>query len=257
MKKIAPYTILHEEKDFIVVDKASGLSVTADRWDDSKDRLDELLRGNSEIPEQVTREIYLVHRIDRDTSGLVVLAKDRGVHRFLSSAFESRRVQKTYLAVVRGRPAWTEETCELPLRPDGDKAHRTIIDRGRGKPSVTTFTLLGSAGDLSWVRAEPHTGRTHQIRAHLAAMGFPIACDTLYGRPGNEKPIYLSSLKRSWRGDPFEERPLLERLALHALSLSIPNPSEDGTDLSFEAPLHRDMAALLKQCEKIADYTFD
>jgi 23S rRNA-/tRNA-specific pseudouridylate synthase len=107
--------------------------------------------------------------------------------------------------------------------------------------------VIVSAGNYTAVEAKPATGRTHQIRAHLAALGHPIACDPLYGRKGkNDRGIFLSSFKRNWRGDAFAERPLLARLGLHALKLEIP-ASVLGTPLALEAPLSRDMAALLKQ----------
>jgi 23S rRNA pseudouridine1911/1915/1917 synthase len=201
-----------------------------------------------------------VHRIDRDTSGLVVFARNRETHRELSLAFQSRRVGKEYLAAVHGRPPWEETVCELPLVMDGDKRHRSIIDRYRGRKSLTRFEKLLSAGNYSLIRARPETGRTHQIRAHLAALGFPIVCDPLYGiqagRGGAEKGIYLSSFKRGWRGD--EERPLIARLALHAERLSLPGYAGppgyagdgDGGNLSLSAPLPRDFRALFSQMEK-------
>jgi 23S rRNA-/tRNA-specific pseudouridylate synthase len=169
-------------------------------------------------------------------------------------AFEGRRVEKLYLAVVHGRPSWAETECDLPLVPNGDKEHRTIVDKYQGKRSLTRFKLLGTAGDYAVLAAKPATGRTHQIRAHLVALGHPVVCDPLYGRSGrgrvSPKPVYLSSFKRGWRGDAFEERPLLERLGLHALRLSLPDLPP------FEAPLARDMAALINQMEKVTREDF-
>jgi 23S rRNA-/tRNA-specific pseudouridylate synthase len=138
----------------------------------------------------------------------------------------------------------------LPLVPNGNKRHLTIIDKYRGKPSRTTFRFLGSAGNYSVLEALPETGRTHQIRVHLAALGHPVVCDELYG---NSKPVLLSAIKRGWRGDPVEEKPLLSRLGLHAAELFIPDYA-DG--LSLKAPLPRDMAALVKQMEKAAGNEF-
>jgi len=190
----------------------------------------------------------MVHRIDRDTSGLVVFAKNQVSHKKLSLAFETRQIKKLYIAAVQGRPLWTEKTCDLPLVPNGNKKHMTIIDKYRGKKSLTVFKLLGSAGNYSIVKAIPETGRTHQIRVHLASLGHPVICDELYG---NVKPVFLSAFKSNWRGDKAEERPLLSRLGLHALELEIPEQFSLSKDKLFlKALLSKDMAALIKQMEK-------
>jgi 23S rRNA pseudouridine1911/1915/1917 synthase len=244
--RAAPFSVLYEDDHIIAVNKAAGIAVGADRWDESRERLDKLLAAHR------GQRIFTVHRIDRDTSGLVLFAKDEPSHRRLSGAFETRRVRKQYVAVVNGRVSWTETLCDLPLVPDGDKQHRTIIDQYRGKKSLTRFRLLGGAGNYSVVEALPETGRTHQIRVHLAGLGHPVVCDPLYGR-GSLRGVFLSSFKRGWQGDPLEERPLLSRLGLHAAELTL---GEDVTGvpggLSIRAPLPRDMAALLNQMEKNA-----
>jgi RluA family pseudouridine synthase len=260
------FRIVYEDSRVVGVDKASGLSVGGDRWDDSRERLDRLLAGAlrapagdapgedaaGESPEGKAR-LFTVHRIDRDASGLVVFAKDRETHRALSLAFEGRELQKRYIAVVHGRPGWKETVCDLPLVPDGNKRHLTIVDRYRGKRSLTRFRLLGGAGNYSVVEARPETGRTHQIRVHLADLGHPIVCDPFYG---SGKPVFLSSFKPGWRGNPLDERPLLQRLALHAMELTLPQgipARQDAEDsLTLRAPLHRDMAALIRQMEKQA-----
>jgi 23S rRNA pseudouridine1911/1915/1917 synthase len=243
MKTKAPFTIIYEDEKIIAVNKASGLSVGGDRWDDSKERLDRMLGETL-----AGGKLFTAHRIDRDTSGLVIFAKDEDTHRLLCLAFERRQAEKRYIAVVHGRPPWNETNCELPLVPNGNKRHLTIIDKYQGKKSLTCFRLLGGAGNYSVLEVRPETGRTHQIRVHAAALGFPIVCDPLYG---NEKPVLLSSFKRDWRGDLLEEKPLLARLGLHAAELVLPALSaEDAAPLRFSAPLPRDMAALLIQMEK-------
>jgi len=236
VKTPSPYAIIFNDEKIIAVNKASGLSVGGDRWDESKERLDKLLERDLNIP-----KIFTVHRIDKETSGLVIFAKDKENHRSLSIAFEKRNVRKRYTLIVHGRPSWIETTCDLKLVPNGNKKHMTIIDKYKGKESVTDFICVFSAGNYSVLEARPQTGRIHQIRVHAASLGHPVVCDELYGKMS---PIKLSSFKRAWRGDPHEERPLLARLGLHALELTLPD------ETTFTAPLAKDISSLIKQLEK-------
>lgn len=239
--------MVYQDELLVAVNKSSGIAVGGDRWDETKDRLDKLLTATF-------GRVYTTHRIDSGTSGIVVFARSREAHAALSRAFETRRVKKTYIAVIHGRVSWTETSCDFPLVPNGDKQHRTIIDKYRGKKSFTRFRLLHGAGNYSVVEAEPETGRTHQIRAHLAGMGCPVVCDPLYGKPGGGRAggegVFLSSFKRGWRGDPLDEKPLLNRLGLHAAALVLPDCRAGKAELVLNAPLSRDMAALIRQLEK-------
>ncbi|MDR0502416.1 MAG: RluA family pseudouridine synthase [Treponema sp.] len=243
MKKTCLYTEIFQDENIIAVNKASGISVGGDRWDESKERLDRTLERDYNLS-----RIFTVHRIDKDTSGLVVFARNRENHRSLSIAFENRQVVKKYIAVVHGRPSWKETVCDLPLVPDGNKKHMTIIDRYQGKESVTRFVLVTCAsckhGNYSVLEAYPQTGRIHQIRVHAASLGHPVVCDNLYG---SEKPVFLSSFKRNWRGDPCEEKPLLSRLGLHAMEITLPDVN---SGIKFTAPLAKDISSLIKQLEK-------
>jgi RluA family pseudouridine synthase len=239
MKAQPLFTIIFENENIIAVNKAAGISVGGDRWDETKERLDKLVAEVINPP----AKIFTVHRIDCDTSGLVVFAKNEETHRRLSTAFEGRDVTKRYIAIVHGRPSWQETVCDLPLIPNGNKLHQTIIDKYQGKKSLTHFVLLGSAGNYSVIEALPETGRTHQIRVHAAALDHPVVCDSMYG---TGKPVMLSEIKRNWHGDPYDEKPLLARLGLHAAELALPKES-----LSLNAPLPRDMTALINQIKKM------
>ena len=240
------FSLVYEDENIAAVNKSSGIAVSPDRWDLSRERLDKLIAEFLSL-----QKIYTVHRIDRETSGLVVFAKNSETHKALSMAFENREVKKRYIAVVNGRPTWKETVCDLSLVPNGNKRHLTIIDKFRGKKALTAFRFLGSAGNYSVLEALPETGRIHQIRVHLAALGYPVVCDELYG---NAKPVLLSAIKRSWRGDLLEERPLISRLGLHAAELFIPPYAKNGAEatagLYLKAPLAKDMSALIKQMEK-------
>lgn len=241
MKQIADFTTVYSDDDIVVLNKRSGLLVAADRYDANAPRLD--VEAEKEFG-----TLYAVHRIDKDTSGLVIYARNAEAHKALSMAFENREVQKTYHCLVHGRPMWNDLHVTLPLQPDGDDRHRTVVNKKFGKPSVTDFRLLGSCGEYSWIEAKPHTGRTHQIRVHLHANGFDIVCDPLYS--GNQKPVRLSDFKRRYNGDVEEERPLLNRLALHAYKLELKHP-KTGELMTFTAPYQKDMDALRKQFAKI------
>jgi len=239
--KNTDYSVVYSDDDIVVLNKRSGILIAADRYDENAPRLDLLA-------EKEFGKLFAVHRIDKDTSGLIIYARNADSQRALSMQFEKRLVHKTYHALVYGHPIWKELDVKLPLLPDGDARHRTTIDKRNGKPSETQFRLIGNCGPFSWVEAKPVTGRTHQIRVHLNSQGFSIVCDPLYG--GNQKPIRLSEIKKRWNGDEEEERPLLSRLALHAYKIELEHP-KTGEKISFEAPYPKDMEATRKQLAKI------
>lgn len=243
MKRTPDYTTIYQDDQIVVLNKRSGLLIAADRYDTEAPRLD--LEAEKEFG-----KLFAVHRIDKDTSGIIIYSRNPEAHKALSLQFQERQVEKTYHCLVHGHPLWTELKADLPLLPDGDARHRTVVNKKIGKPSLTEFRLLGSCGPFSWVEAKPKTGRTHQIRVHLAENKFCIVCDPLYS--GNQKPVRLSEIKRSWRGDEFEEQPLLSRLALHAYKISFNHPVT-GERLTFTAPYQRDMDALRKQLAKLYD----
>jgi RluA family pseudouridine synthase len=239
-----PFPVLYRDDDLLVIDKPSGWLCIPDRYDPDAPVVVRDLR-------ETEGELFVVHRIDKDTSGVLIFARNEEAHRGLSEAFETHAVAKTYLAIARGSPSWDEESCDLPLKVDGDRRHRTIIDAARGKASLTRFKVLeryrGSGFSAALVEARPETGRTHQIRVHLTALGFPILCDPLYGSP---EPLFLSKVKGKWKGDAWSERPLLTRTALHALSVEFLHP-RTGAAMKIEAPLPKDMRASVTQLGKL------
>ena len=241
MKKTPDYTVIYQDEEIVVLNKRSGLLIAADRYDLDAPRLD--LEAEKEFG-----RLFAVHRIDKDTSGIVIYARNPESHQKLSMQFQERQVQKTYHCLVHGHPLWTDLKVDLPLLPDGDARHHTVVNKKLGKPSTTLLHNFGSCGPYSWIEAKPKTGRTHQIRVHLCESGFSIVCDPIYG--GNLKPVRLSEVKRSWRGDEYEEQPLLSRLALHAYKLEITHPVTNQR-MTFTAPYPKDMEATRKQFAKI------
>ena len=235
------YSVIYSDDDIVVLNKRSGILIAADRYNEDAPRLDLLAQ-------EEFGKLYAVHRIDKDTSGLIIYARNPEAQRALSMQFEKREVQKIYHALVYGHPLWEILDVDLPLQPDGDSRHRTVVNKKFGKPSLTSFRLIGTCGPYSWIEAKPKTGRTHQIRVHLAENGLSIVCDPLYS--GNQKPVRLSEIKKKWNGDEYEERPLLSRLALHAYKIEFTHPRTEEK-ITFTAPYPKDMDATRKQLAKI------
>ena len=246
MKK-TPFTLIYADEDMIAVNKAAGLLVAADRWDIEAPRLDLLIQ--KELPQiaPLCQKLYAVHRIDKDTSGILLYALNAEAHRALNTAFQDREIKKTYRLLIHGRVQEEQFTVDLPLRADGDALHRTIVDKRRGKEAITHFTVLETFRQFSLLEARPVTGRTHQIRAHLAAAGYPIVCDSLYG---SGKPVLLSELKQKWHGDVYTEQPLIRRLALHAYQLEGLHP-RTSEPFSFTAEYAKDFKSTVHQLQKL------
>lgn len=179
----------------------------------------------------------IVHRLDRDTSGVIVVARTEEAHHRLAKQFERRSVEKTYLAITQGQPQFDRDEINLPIGIHPYQREKMAVrrDHSTSREAVTRFEVVERYGRAALVRVTPKTGRTHQIRVHLAAIGSPVLCDGLYsGR---------TVIDRSFFGGPAGP-PLIERQALHAASLAIDHPAT-GARLLFEAPLPADMQRVL------------
>lgn len=242
MKTGKLYSIIYNDGEIVAADKSAGLTVTGERWAPEAPRLDKLLE------ETLGRKVFTVHRIDKDTSGIVLFALNAEAHRMLSLSFQERLVKKTYRAIVLcgGLQTSSRFIVSDKLVPGGGADGRTIIDNKNGKSAVTEFEVLEKFNGFALLQAEPLTGRTHQIRVHAAANNTPILCDKLYGEG---KPLFLSQIKRNWRGDRFEEKPLISRQALHAYSLTFKHPSS-LKEITFTAEYRKDMRTVLAQLRK-------
>lgn len=193
-------------------------------------------------------QIFVVHRLDRDTSGIILFAKTDSAHKYFSRLFEGRDIEKIYQGMVLGVPLHSQGSIDAPLA-EHPAQNGTMVVYKKGKPSLTDYEVLQAWGPYSLLLFRLHTGRTHQIRVHCKHIGHPIACDPLYG---DGKPVLLSSIKRKFKLSKLEEneKPILSRLALHAFSLRFADPT--GVVQYAEAPLPRDMKALVNQLSKHA-----
>jgi RluA family pseudouridine synthase len=210
--------IIYKDDHVLVVNKPAGLPVLPDGWEKDAPYIVKLL-------EEEYGKIWIVHRLDKTTSGVMIFARTAEAHRGLNVQFEGREAEKTYHAIVEGNPNWNEKVAKFPLRADVGKKHRTAVDDRRGKPSETGFRILKRYQDWALVEAKPMTGRTHQIRVHAYALGHPLLGDVLYGA---------------------SETDLIRRPALHAWSLAFNHPAT-GERFAFKAGEPEDFVRALER----------
>lgn len=232
--------ILFEDDNLVVIHKPSGVSVTADR-SGQEDILQCLTRQQKQI-----EKLRLIHRLDKDTSGVMLLAKNIDTQRRCTEWLERRQIRKTYLALVAGYVSPPAGIIEASLGRLTHDSQRMCVDPKRGKPASTEYDLLADFGGVALVLARPITGRTHQIRVHFAHQCFPLAIDPLYGAT---RPILLSDFKMGYtvKGKE-EETPLIDRLTLHAYQLELPR--DGGFPSPLIAPLEKKFAAAVKMLTK-------
>ncbi len=230
--------LIFENADFVVLNKPAGVLSIPDR--EGKDP-----SLKSWLKEKYGN-IFTVHRLDRGTSGLILFAKTESAHKHLSRAFEERSVEKIYTGIVQGSLAMQQGSVDAPLMEHPVKKGMMVVNK-KGKASLTDYEVKEDLGLYSLVQFLIHTGRTHQIRVHMASLGHPIVCDELYG---DARPVLISSFKKNFRlsRSQEEERPILGRLALHAQLLHFQD--EQGAYHTFEAPMPKDMKAMLQQLRK-------
>ncbi len=234
--------ILHEDDDIIIVNKPPFFLTIPDRYAPEKENLYAWLNAKY-------GKVYIVHRLDKETSGVLVFAKNEEAHRNLSRQFEARTVSKTYLTLVDGVVHIDEGTVDKPIRLH-QNGFRMVVAKD-GKRSVTTYKVIERFKNFTLLEAGIQTGRLHQIRIHLESIGYPLAIDSVYGR---REGFLLSEIKgrkyRRGKGEHSEdERPLMSRVILHSHRLVIDHPTSKER-LTFEAELPKDFAAVMKQLRK-------
>ena len=232
---------LYEDEEYVIVNKPAGLLVIPDRFDHAQASLNKLLEAELGHP------VYVVHRLDRNTSGTIVFAKNDVAHKYMSMLFQEHRVGKFYAGIVKGVVQPAQGRIEAPLAKHPTIGGKMVVSKS-GKESVTDYRVAEQWQQFALMQFQIHTGRTHQIRVHMQHLGHPIVADDLYG---DGKPFLLSAIKRKYKPSVTadgEERPLLSRIALHAYRLTFAAP--DGREITAEAPLPKDMAACVAQLNK-------
>ncbi len=226
--------IIEEDDDLIFINKPAFIS--------SLDERDGVGDSIIKLAKKYNSELQLCHRLDKETSGIMVIAKNAEAYREMAMNFEARRIDKTYHAVIEGVLNVEHKPINLPLGIT--KKGTAKVDMQEGKPAETFFTTLKMFRHFTLLACKPITGRLHQIRIHLASQNFPIVSDTTYG---GHMPM-LSKFKRNFNVNKFEnEQPMMKRVALHAYSLKF-----EFKDKKYEviAPYPKDFEVFLKLIEK-------
>jgi RluA family pseudouridine synthase len=255
--------VLYEDEHVLAVDKPADLAAEPERWARGNASLSgavlSLALERAEIdvegPLQPMHGLEfrprLLHRLDKDTTGVVLVAKTIEAERTLRPAFEDGSIKKSYLALVEGEYPLKDgesEVIDLPIGPDEKKSGRMRIDSVAGKPSRTRVSVEQRFGGYTLMRCEPLTGRTHQIRVHMREVGFPLVVDPVYGR---HKSLSLSEFKTDYKKKRGHvETPLINRLTLHAQRITFPRVGT-GEPVTVESPIPPDLGRVLKQMTKV------
>jgi 23S rRNA pseudouridine1911/1915/1917 synthase len=241
--------LLHCDEQIAIVNKPAGIAVIPGRGE--TDSILEMLGRQLGIPSsgQADPRVRVVHRLDKDTTGVLLFALNVESQRFLSHQFQNNTIQKEYLALVHGRVEQDAGTIEKPIAPHPTDRLRMIVTK-HGRAAHTDWRVEQRFRSYTLVRCFPKTGKTHQIRVHLQHIGHPLAIDPLYSDP-RKSGIFLSEFKRGYRPSSDEERPLIARLTLHAHRLRFVHPT--GMQMAIEAELPKDFRTVIKQLQKFGN----
>jgi RluA family pseudouridine synthase len=245
--------ILFEDEHLLAVDKPARLLTSPDRYDPERPNLMRLLhrdiaRGALWTKQRGLTYLANAHRLDFETSGVILLAKDKGTLIQLADVFGSAKPTKTYVALVDGDSEDNKFTVSCKLGPHPVKVGLIRVDEKRGKKATTQFRVLERFSRHTLLQCQPLTGRTHQIRVHLQSVHLPIVADSLYGG----KVLLLSSLKPAYRQKQSQpEKPLISRVALHAAELALPHPAT-GEMVLISAPWPKDLKVAVRYLQQFA-----
>lgn len=231
--------IIFEDEFLLVLNKPSGILTIPDRFNHS------LISLYSELKREFGK-IFIVHRLDKDTSGAVMFAKDANTHRELNLLFENNNITRKYEVVVEGIVHQAQMEIDIPLRPSRKKVGMTVPS-AKGKPSLTKVNIIEKYRNATLLECELFTGRHHQIRVHLQTVGYPLLVDDLYG---NHTEFFVSSIKRKFNlKKGSKEYPLISRLTMHSRELSFVHPMT-SEEMKFIADYPKDFSALIKVLQK-------
>jgi 23S rRNA pseudouridine1911/1915/1917 synthase len=238
-----PLQILYEDSDLIVLNKQPGVIVHPARGNTHGTLVNALAFYSDQLSSGLGEfRPGIVHRLDRDTTGVMVVTKNDGAQWKIAKQFELRQVKKTYLAIVHGTPELSADRIKVPLGVHPQIREKYAIRPEIGKEAITFYEVLESFRGFSLLKLTPKTGRTHQIRVHLSYIKHPIVADDMY----EGKLVYPWQLTDS---EPAVEEPIISRVALHASVLEFRHPTTEKI-VKFEAPLPKDMQNLLEALRK-------
>jgi 23S rRNA pseudouridine1911/1915/1917 synthase len=238
-----PLNIIYEDSSLIILNKQADMIVHPARGNTHGTLVNALVFYSDKLSSGLGEfRPGIVHRLDRNTTGVMVVAKDDGAQWKIAKQFEHRQVNKNYLAIVHGTPELTADRIKAPLGIHPRAREKYAIRPGIGKESITFYEVLESFRGFSLLKLTPKTGRTHQIRVHLSYIKHPIVADDMY----NGRLVYPWQLADT---EPAVQQPVINRVALHAHSIEFKHPSTEKM-VKFEAPLPEDMQNLLDMLRK-------
>ena len=251
MKQSEQLEILFQTDQLVAVFKPAGLATIPGRAE--TDSVLERIARQLKLPHtgEVDPRIRVVHRLDKETSGVLLFAKDKAAQQYLSHQFQNNTIEKEYIAICVGQAIGNEGQVDQPIAVDPNCKTRMAISPSQGRPAKTEWKVEDRFGEFTLVRCFPKTGKTHQIRVHLKSIGLPLAIDPIYNpvRSPALTGIFLSRFKRDYRSNfGQDERPLIDRLTLHAEKLRFIAPT--GEKVEIDAPPPKDMRACLNQLSR-------